>query len=138
MFVSVVLDPGGIDSARLLVSVLIHAGFKKIQRACWESMSVTEADLTSLKKEIDRVTDYYDTVRIYQFPLNGMFVITELKQKRWKRCQMRSESESAQTPVASAAAARRAVRPKTAGVARQSAQTARSTVHAPRSSMHKQ
>src|SRR5574344_219477 len=96
MFVSVVLDPGGIDSARSLVSVLVHSGFKKIQRACWESMSVTETELTELKKEIDRVTDYYDTVRIYQFPLNGMFVITELKQKRWKRCQMRSDSENAQ------------------------------------------
>jgi len=95
MFVSVVLDPGGIDSARSLVSVLVHSGFKKIQRACWESMSVSEKDLASLKKEIDRVTDYYDTIRIYQFPLNGMFVITELKQKRWKRCQMKNEDTPA-------------------------------------------
>lgn len=94
MFVSVVLDPGGIDSARALVSVLVHSGFKKIQRACWESMSVTENDLSMLKKEIDRVTDYYDAVRIYQFPVNGMFVITELKQKRWKRCQMKNSSKS--------------------------------------------
>src|SRR5574344_1319589 len=115
MFVSVVLDPGGIDSARSLVSVLVHSGFKKIQRACWESMSVTEAELTDLKKEIDRVTDYYDTVRIYQFPLNGMFVITELKQKRWKRCQMRSDSETARKTAPAAIQARRpAARQQTA------------------------
>ena len=50
MFVSVILDPGGIDSARSLVNVLINNGFKKIQRACWESMSVSEADITTLFK----------------------------------------------------------------------------------------
>ncbi len=94
MFVSVVLDPGGIDSARALVNILTQTGFKKIQRACWEHMSVTEAVLSDLKKEIDRVTDYYDTVRIYQFPINGMFVITELKQKHWKRCQMKGSEVS--------------------------------------------
>ena len=32
------------------------------------------------------VTDYYDTVRIYQFPIAGNFAITELRHKRWKRC----------------------------------------------------
>lgn len=94
MFVSVILDPGGIDSARSLVNVLINNGFKKIQRACWESMSVSETDITTLKKEIDRVTDYYDTVRIYQFPVNNMFVITELKQKKWKRCQIKNSDPS--------------------------------------------
>lgn len=94
MFVSVILDPGGIDSARLLVNLLSHVGFKKIQKACWENMNMSEAELTDLKKEIDRVTDYYDAVRIYQFPLEGMFVITELKQKKWRRCPMRPSSSS--------------------------------------------
>lgn len=89
MFVSVILDPGGIDSAQALVNVLSSYGFKKIQRSCWESVSVKEIELAKIKKEIDRVTDYYDTVRIYQFPLDGMFVITELKQKKWKKCQMK-------------------------------------------------
>ena len=82
-------------------------------------MNVTETELTDLKKEIDRVTDYYDTVRIYQFPLNGMFVITELKQKRWKRCQMRSDSEPAKKSAAP--------------LPRRPAHTA-----APRGTMHKQ
>lgn len=111
MFVSVILDPGGIDSARSLVNVLINNGFKKIQRACWESMSVSESDITALKKEIDRVTDYYDTVRIYQFPVNNMFVITELKQKKWKRCQIKNgEPAAAKAPAAVRPAARPAVR----------------------------
>ncbi len=134
MFVSVILDPGGIDSARSLVNVLINNGFKKIQRACWESMSVSEADITTLKKEIDRVTDYYDTVRIYQFPVNNMFVITELKQKKWKRCQIKNSEPAAKAPagmpstgrVAVRQAAVRAVRPAYSGrtVARPAARTA--------------
>ncbi len=92
MFVSIVLDPGSTDSARAMVNLLAHTGFKKIQRACWENMSLSEGDLAKLKKEIDSVTDYYDNVRIYQFPLDGMFVITELKEKRWKRCQMKAQA----------------------------------------------
>ena len=148
MFVSVVLDPGGIDSARSLVSVLVHSGYKKIQRACCERMNVTETELTELKKEIDRITDYYDTVRIYQFPLNGMFVITELKQKRWKRCQLRSDSENkpkqgslqqrasaarqASSSNASLHQPARSVAQRTSGTQRQTARTA------PRGTMHKQ
>ncbi|MBQ5491420.1 MAG: CRISPR-associated protein Cas2 [Treponema sp.] len=93
MFVSVVLDPGGVESANALVTVLAESGFKKVQRACWESVDVTEARLSELKKNIDRVTDYYDTVRLYQFPVEGMFVITELKQKRWKRCRMKGNAQ---------------------------------------------
>ncbi len=92
MFVSIVLDPGSTDSARSMVNILAHTGFKKIQRACWENMSLSESDLANLKKEIDRVTDYYDNVRIYQFPVDGMFVITELKEKKWKRCQMKAQA----------------------------------------------
>ncbi|MBQ2601322.1 MAG: CRISPR-associated protein Cas2 [Treponema sp.] len=88
MFVSIIIDPGSIDTASSLVNLLTNTGFKKIQRSCWENPKVTENELSDLKKDIDRVTDYYDVIRIYQFPLNGMFVITELKEKKWKRCQL--------------------------------------------------
>ena len=87
MFVSVVLDPGSPDTARAMVSLLTQMGFKKAQRSCYESMKVSVDDLSKLKREIDRVTDYYDSVRFYQFPVGGMFVITELKEKRWRKCQ---------------------------------------------------
>lgn len=90
MFVSVVLDPSSMDSAKSLSTVLTHLGFKKIQRACWEHTSVSEQLFSGLKKEIDRVTDYYDTIRIYQYPVDGMFAITELSKKKWKRCVLRA------------------------------------------------
>ena len=91
MFVSVVLDPGSMESSKSLISVMTSFGYIKAQRACWENSAVSTAKLADLKKEIDRVTDYYDTVRMYQFPVDGAFVITELKQKKWKRLAMRAE-----------------------------------------------
>ena len=93
MFVSVIIESGGIDSAKALLNILQLSGFKKIQRACWENMNVTEDQLSDLKKDFDRVTDYYDRIRIYQYPVNGMFVITELKQKKWRKAQFTSSQE---------------------------------------------
>ena len=111
MFVSVVLDPGSPDTARAMVSLLTQMGFKKAQRSCYESMKVSVDDLSKLKREIDRVTDYYDSVRFYQFPVGGMFVITELKEKRWRKCQFQGN------PMASSksgGAAKKTVAKKTA------------------------
>lgn len=85
MFVSVVLDPGGIDSAKEIAAILSRYNFKKIQKACWECTQINEVQLTGMKREIDAVTDYYDTLRIYQFPVNSNFAVTELRHKQWKR-----------------------------------------------------
>ncbi len=91
MFVSVMLDPGGIDSAKALAQILARYGFKKVQRALWESTKLGSSQLAVMKREIDSATDYYDTLRIYQFPFEGSFVLTELKQKKWRKCVIRSE-----------------------------------------------
>lgn len=93
MFVSVVLDPGSIDSAKALANVLVQFNFSKVQRACWENMSITESQLSNLKREIDSVTDYYDTIRIYQFPINSNFAVTELKHKKWRRAVFGSDKK---------------------------------------------
>ncbi len=89
MFVSVVLDPGGVDSSRAIVSILTQYGFMKVQRACWENPSLSEGQIIKIKKDLDRVTDYYDRLRMYQYPVNGLMAITELSKKKWKRCMLR-------------------------------------------------
>ena len=94
MFVSVVLDPGGLDSSRALAALLSQYGFVRIQRACWENTAVSEKRLHTLKKEIDRITDYYDRVRMYQYPVNGLPAITELNKKKWSRCILRPQADS--------------------------------------------
>lgn len=85
MFVSIVLDPGGVESAKQLSSLLPQYGFKKIQRSCWESTVITEASVNNLKREIDKITDFYDTIRMYQYPIQGTFAITELSKKKWRK-----------------------------------------------------
>lgn len=92
MFVSVILDPSSMDSAKALASVLIHFRFKKVQRACWEHSSISKEMLVLLKKEIDRVTDYYDVVRLYQYPVQECMCLTELSKKKWKRCLLKASS----------------------------------------------
>ena len=89
MFVSVILDPGGEESAHQLAELLATYGFEKAQRACWESPGISEALLLKLKQDIDRVTDYYDAVRLYQFPVDGLLAITVLSKKKWKRIIVR-------------------------------------------------
>ena len=94
MFVSVVLDPGGVDSARALATILTQYGFNKVQRSCYECTTFVEKNLNLLKKDIDRVTDYYDVVRMYQYPVEGMVAITSLSQKKWQRTMLRPPKDS--------------------------------------------
>jgi CRISPR-associated protein Cas2 len=94
MFVSVVLDPGGQESASQLTEILASYGFEKVQRACWESITVNDQIVAQLKQDIDRVTDYYDSVRLYQFPVDGVLAITVLAKKKWKRVVVRPPAPS--------------------------------------------
>ncbi|HPG87435.1 MAG TPA: hypothetical protein PLQ29_12130, partial [Spirochaetales bacterium] len=55
----------------------------------------TEKQLVALKRDIDKVTDYYDTVRIYQYPVEGRLAISILKENRWKRVVVRAPAEKA-------------------------------------------
>ncbi|NLM00089.1 MAG: CRISPR-associated protein Cas2 [Treponema sp.] len=89
MFVSAILDPGSPDTAKALAWILTRYEFVKVQRACWEHAAFTEKKLNDLKKDIDRVTDYYDCVRLYQFPVNGNLAITEMQKKKWRRSILR-------------------------------------------------
>jgi CRISPR-associated protein Cas2 len=38
-----------------------------------------------LKRELDRLTDSYDTLRFYQYPMEDTLVISVLKEKRWRK-----------------------------------------------------
>ncbi|PIE99066.1 MAG: CRISPR-associated endonuclease Cas2 [Treponema sp.] len=89
MFVSVVIDPGGKESSANLSEVLASHGFERVQRACWESAVVNDSSLQKLKQDVDRVTDYYDVVRMYQFPVDGVFAVTTLYKKKWRRVVIR-------------------------------------------------
>lgn len=85
MFVSVIVEPGSDGRLEEIDALLEQYGFREIQKGLWESTRIMEKYLSRLKRDIDRKTDYYDKVRMYQYPLEGSLAITSLIQKRWKR-----------------------------------------------------
>ncbi len=85
MFVSIVLDLNNDDSEKIVQSLLFRYGFKQMQKNTFESTSIGEKYLSRLKLDLDRATDFYDTVRFYQYPVDNTLVITTLIEKRWRR-----------------------------------------------------
>ena len=45
-------------------------------------------------QDIDSVTDYYDVVRMYQFPVDGVFAVTTMYKKKWRRIVVRPPAQN--------------------------------------------
>lgn len=67
-------------------------GLKEVMANVFESVTITENTLARLKRDVDRVTDYYDTIRFYQYPLEETLVISSLSKKRWRRTLVKCDS----------------------------------------------
>jgi CRISPR-associated protein Cas2 len=89
MFVAVVCDMGNEDSRVALYNLLPQYGFERVQKACFECVSISDKLLSALKRDIDKLTDSYDTIRLYQFPVEGTLAITVLKDNKWRRIVVR-------------------------------------------------
>ncbi len=85
MFVAVASDFAVEDHRRAAEDVLVRYGFQRMFAAVWESTAVSEDALGRLKHDLDRVTDADDSLRFYQYPVDGTLAITVLKEKRWRR-----------------------------------------------------
>jgi CRISPR-associated protein Cas2 len=94
MFVSVALDPGSEERARELSDLLLRYGFEKVQRGLWESTSIAQPSLDRLKSDLDRATDAYDRLRLYQYSTDGVFVVSFMKEKKWRRLVARPQSDA--------------------------------------------
>jgi CRISPR-associated protein Cas2 len=90
MFVSVVCDFASEDHRKAAQDLILQYGFQKVQKDAFESASVSEAALTRLKKDLDRLADSYDTIRFYQYPVDETLAITVLKEKKWRRLIVQS------------------------------------------------
>jgi CRISPR-associated protein Cas2 len=118
MYVSIAVDPGSEERARELASLLGQYGFEKVQRGLWESTVISRNTLTRVKRDLDRVTDAFDRIRFFQYPLEGTLVLSSLKDKKWRRLVARGgETVPAGTAVKTAkpsrpAAALRTIRKK--------------------------
>ena len=91
MFTAVCCDLASSDHQEKVAALLMQYGFQKMQNALYEHTGINAQYLSRLKKDIDRHTDYYDIIRIYQYPLENTLVITSLKQKKWRKLVVKLE-----------------------------------------------
>jgi CRISPR-associated protein Cas2 len=85
MFVAVACDLGSEDHQKRVHSSLAEYGFSKVHEGLYESLTINDNGLLRLKRELDRLTDSYDTLRFYQYPMENTLVISELKEKKWRK-----------------------------------------------------
>lgn len=76
---------GSEDSRIKVASLLVQYGFKKVQKNLFETTTLNEKNLARFKIEVDKLTDSYDILRLYQYPIDGTLVITLLEAKKWRR-----------------------------------------------------
>ncbi len=93
MFVAVACDLGNAEHFGKVGSLLQQYGFRKIQEGLYESTGITTGSLQRLKKELDGLTDSYDSLRFYQYPLEGTLVVTSLQEKKWRKLVLTIEGK---------------------------------------------
>jgi len=99
MFVSVAIDPGSEGREKELADLLGQYGFKNIQRFLWESATVSTDTLNRLKRDLDKATDGFDKLRLFQFPMEGTLVLSSLRDKKWRRLVAVGDSNEKKTPA---------------------------------------
>ena len=85
MFVAIACDFSSDDHKTKGEEIILQYGFKKIMDNLFESTTISANYLVRMKRELDGVTDSYDTLRFYQYPVDNTLVITYLKEKKWRR-----------------------------------------------------
>jgi CRISPR-associated protein Cas2 len=90
MFVAVCCDLSSSDHDKQVAALLKQYGFAKAQERVYEHTSINEEYVKRLKRDIDRLTDSYDNVRIYQYPLENTLQISTLKDKKWRKLIVRA------------------------------------------------
>jgi CRISPR-associated protein Cas2 len=90
MFVAVACEFASDDHRKAAYDLLAQYGLRRVQKDAFESTSLSEIALGRLKKDIDRVADSYDSIRFYQYPVEGTLAITILKEKKWRRLVVRA------------------------------------------------
>jgi len=93
MFVAVACDLGNADRLASVGNLLLQYGFRKLQQNLYESAVISEKSLQRLKKELDGLTDSYDSLRFYQYPLENTLVVSSLKEKKWRKLVLTVEGK---------------------------------------------
>ncbi len=89
VFAAVICEFSSDDHGAAVSELLNQYGFKATLKNGFESTTINEVSLNRLKKDIDKVTDSYDIIRFYQYPIDNGLVITSLKDKKWRRIKLK-------------------------------------------------
>ena len=89
MFAAIACDLGNEDQKQKVNHLLLQYGFAKVLENVYESTTINETQLLRLKRELDTLTDSYDNLRFYQYPLKNTLIITSLKEKKWRKLVVR-------------------------------------------------
>ena len=87
MFISVFCDLSS-DNLEEVSLLLSQYGFSEIMKNLYECSSIDEAGLSRLKLDLDRNTDSYDQIRIYQYPMDNTLVISAMEKKKWRKIKV--------------------------------------------------
>lgn len=90
MFVAIACELASDKHRQEVYALLTQYGFKNVHNDLFESVSIRPELLPRLKRDIDRRTDYYDKLKLYQYPLDGQFVVTALTDKKWRKVVMKA------------------------------------------------
>jgi CRISPR-associated protein Cas2 len=90
MFVAVCCDLSSSDHEKNVAVLLKQYGFSKAQEHVYEHTAINEEYVKRLKRDIDRLTDSYDAVRFYQYPMEETLQISTLKDKKWRKLIVRT------------------------------------------------
>ncbi len=91
MFVAISCELSNDDHILAIELLMKEYGFTEVMKNLYESVKLKETVLSRLKRDIDRRTDSFDIVRMYQYPLEGTLIITTLRDKHWKRTVIKIE-----------------------------------------------
>ena len=94
MFVAVVCELGSDDHRQEVHALLRQYGFEQVYAQLYESTTIKETLLPRLKRDLDRRTDSYDRMRLFQYPLEGTLVITTLNNKKWRKTILRNANDA--------------------------------------------
>ncbi len=89
MFVAIVCGFANEDHKQKGEDLILQYGFKRLMDNLFESTTISERYLVKLKRDLDTITDSYDTLRFYQFPVEDTFAISYLKDKKWRKLIVR-------------------------------------------------
>ncbi|MAG13305.1 MAG: CRISPR-associated protein Cas2 [Spirochaetales bacterium] len=90
MFVAIACELASEKHRDEVYALLVQYGFSAVQKDLYESVSIRAELLPRLKRDIDRRTDYYDKIKLFQYPMDGQFVVTALSEKKWRKIIMKA------------------------------------------------